>query len=1236
MTLSFVYTLIAVAGLLAGCELPGQAVKLVQVKSIASSSPLTVSPEGPQGFGIAAGDGQIRLSWSANPRAISYSVRRSTQMGAEEELKAGLTSTSFVDLNVQNGVTYYYVIVMAGKSGRGSASAEVSATPQKSAIALLAPENLQAHAGLAEVNLSWAAVSGAVTYTLRRGINAGAEVDYKAGLIQTNFKDSSVLNGTLYYYTVVSVSSGNLSRPSLESSAAPLAQTVTLDPPQKLLADAGRSQVGLHWNPVSGATSYTLRRGLVSGLETDYRNGLLEPTFQDTSVDAGQSYYYVVLAANSLGSSGDSNEVKSTPQVPLLDAPQKVQSTVYNGGLKLTWDPVVGATTYRVMRSASAGQEKYWQETKSNNFEDPSFEYGALYYYQVVAVKEGGVLGDFSQEFRVIASYPPYFLKALGRTSDVFISWERSPGAISYTLRRGTSAGLEKDFQTGLKEPYFADSNVQNGTAYFYTITAVCPGGTLPNLQEVSAIPQAPAIPGAPQNLQAHSFITGEVDLTWDRSSTNGSTYIVKRSTLPGQEQVIKTGLTSLGYTDTSVQNGTAYYYKVTTLNAGGASLASNEAIATPRIAAPQGLYSSQGGGRINLMWLPTPGATSYVVRRATSAAQEEDYATVQASSEVQMSFTDSSLVYDKLYYYTVIALDAHSVSVASLEVYANSRGTDPSPPQNLQAKSAIGQVELTWNSTPQSTFYNINRGLLAGHEQFLAQVGPGATSYSDNSAVSGTTYFYTLVVVTSGGGSPSSSEVDAQSLAPPPLQNLQAQGLVGQVGLTWSSIPQAVVYNISRAVSSGREQYLAQVGPSATNYLDKSVVSGTNYFYTVTIVTFGGVSLPSNEVSARPAEGPPPIPNPPQNLQGQGLAGLVGLTWSSVPQATVYNINRGTIAGREQYLDQVGPGATSYTDHSVIGGTSYFYTLSAVTPGGISLPSSEVSVASVAPSATTPPAPKNFQARGLTERVDLSWSPVPQAVEYRIHRGTSAGQEKDYAQVSSSATNYQDSSTASGTTYYYNVSVVTSGGSSPLSSEMSATPQLATPSTPSAPQNFQAQGFTEQVDLTWSPVPQAVVYNINRGTSSGQEHYLVQVGPDVTSYSDVSAGYGTTYYYTITVVTPGGLSLPANEARATPAASTPLPPQNLQAEAQIGLIILTWAPVNRSITYLIYRGTGAGQEYYYRTVAPNSTSYSTSYRDSDVGAARYFYTVISNGPGGVSLPSGEVSARPKSRFPGP
>lgn len=91
-----------------------------------------------------------------------------------------------------------------------------------------------------------------------------------------------------------------------------------------------------------------------------------------------------------------------------------------------------------------------------------------------------------------------------------------------------------------------------------------------------------------------------------------------------------------------------------------------------------------------------------------------------------------------------------------------------------------------------------------------------------------------------------------------------------------------------------------------------------------------------------------------------------------------------------------------------------------------------------------SPAAPSGLAATGGNAEVSLTWNASTGATSYNVKRATASG--GPYSTISSPATtSYTDSGLTNGTTYYYVVSAVNSGGESANSSQVSATPSSTT-----------------------------------------------------------------------------------------------------------------------------------------------------------------------------------------------
>ena len=162
--------------------------------------------------------------------------------------------------------------------------------------------------------------------------------------------------------------------------------------------------------------------------------------------------------------------------------------------------------------------------------------------------------------------------------------------------------------------------------------------------------------PRTPTGLAA-AAANAQVNLTWNTSS--GATgYYVKRSTSSGSETQIAAPSTT-AYTDNAVTNGTKYYYLVSAVNSAGESANSAEVSATPTApitppAVPTGLQATAGNAQVNLTWNASAGATSYHVKRSTTAGSGY----TQIGAPTTANFADSGLTNGTTYYYVVAAVN--------------------------------------------------------------------------------------------------------------------------------------------------------------------------------------------------------------------------------------------------------------------------------------------------------------------------------------------------------------------------------------------------------------------------------------------------------------------------------------------------------------------------------------------------------------------------------------------------
>lgn len=335
-------------------------------------------PATPTGLTATAGNQQVMLSWSASSGATSYNLQRSTTNNGPYTKVASPVTTSYTDVGLTNGTTYYYVVAAVNSAGQSGNSSQVSATPKL--IPPPVPTGLIATAGNQQVVLQWNPTSGAASYDVQRSTTSGGPYSTISSPTATSYTDTGLTNGTTYYYVVAAVDAAGPSGNSTQVSATP---ALPPPPPTNLTATAGNAQVSLSWTATSGAASYNVKRGTVSG---GPYNTIASPTttsYIDTGVTNGTAYFYVVTAVSGAGESANSNQASATPTAPptsvsvnidVLTDRHYISPYIYGGAFPASTSAITDSGTTVVRWGGNASSTYNWQLGTDNADNDWYFE----------------------------------------------------------------------------------------------------------------------------------------------------------------------------------------------------------------------------------------------------------------------------------------------------------------------------------------------------------------------------------------------------------------------------------------------------------------------------------------------------------------------------------------------------------------------------------------------------------------------------------------------------------------------------------------------------------------------------------------------------------------------------------------------------------------------------------------------------------------------------------------------
>jgi autotransporter-associated beta strand protein len=319
----------------------------------------------------------------------------------------------------------------------------------------------------------------------------------------------------------------------------------------------------------------------------------------------------------------------------------------------------------------------------------------------------------------------------------------------------------------------------QPGTAGTYTIPNVTNGypdllvgGLIYDFLQMETGPQviSASPPTAPGGLTATVVSGCEIDLAWTNNATNATSIEVLRSTDGLHfEQIGAVENNFTNFADTSLANGTTYYYQILANNADGNSPVSSTVHVTTQAAQPPAMPGGLAAAgvatnQINLTWIDnSTNEDGFNLERSTNGGNYSSLALLPAGVT---NYSDTGLAAGTAYYYRVQSFRSCWGNSAFTAPATATTLVPPAPvtPAGLAAMPGNTQVVLSWLTASGAASYNLKRATSSGNETNL--VNTAGTSYTDTGLLNGTTYYYVVSAVNAGGEGSDSREVSATPLA--------------------------------------------------------------------------------------------------------------------------------------------------------------------------------------------------------------------------------------------------------------------------------------------------------------------------------------------------------------------------------------------------------------------------------------------------------------------------------------
>jgi rhamnogalacturonan endolyase len=153
-----------------------------------NSAPIaaTTTPGAPASITAVPGNMQAALFWAASPGATNYFLQRSTNNGGPYATILSTPNTSYVNLGLTNGTTYYYVVYCVGPAGTSPLSAQAGVTPF-AGTGIYWINSITASAQGWNVNTNWSNLTAfpnatQITAVVNSGISANQTINLNQGI----------------------------------------------------------------------------------------------------------------------------------------------------------------------------------------------------------------------------------------------------------------------------------------------------------------------------------------------------------------------------------------------------------------------------------------------------------------------------------------------------------------------------------------------------------------------------------------------------------------------------------------------------------------------------------------------------------------------------------------------------------------------------------------------------------------------------------------------------------------------------------------------------------------------------------------------------------------------------------------------------------------------------------------------------------------------------------------------
>lgn len=406
-------------------------------------------------------------------------------------------------------------------------------------------------------------------------------------------------------------------------------------------------------------------------------------------------------------------------------------------GIKVYWNEVEGATSYKIFRKNKNDVDAQLQELAildgtTLEYEDISVESGVMYIYVIKAYNDASESG-YSEEFlRMFLTQPT--LTGEVTEEGILLSWNAVSGVEYYDVQKLGTDGIWHQL-IATEETSVIDDVVEYGSTYTYRVVAIKSGDentdTFKSAYSEELVISLEKL-AAPTSFKVVNNGYTQLKLTWEsvmgaegyqiyRSKTNKTGSFIKVATVTGEKYINK-----------NLTTDTKYYYKIRSYAGDEVSDFTEVKSATPKVLTPKMKKTANAAGNyVKVSWTKPAGAHGYYVYRKQGAdGTWKRIGTVKDPDTTSYKDTTATgryyyavRAYKKVNGKTYTSLRANSIQASVLKKAKVS---------SVKQKGSERAVTVTWEKVNNATGYQVYKKIGKNGSWKLAKTtGKDARSYS-------------------------------------------------------------------------------------------------------------------------------------------------------------------------------------------------------------------------------------------------------------------------------------------------------------------------------------------------------------------------------------------------------------------------------------------------------------------------------------------------------------------------